>query len=99
LPPTAEPLAPTDFTLAQFDKAVAALIELRTKSVRKFLDSAHSYGDLHQIIEFLLAVAKGVGRKQIHQPELPKAKPQKQILLGSGEVISEPRRQGDEAAA
>ena len=57
LPPAAEPPAPTDYTLAQFDKAVKSLAELHTKSVRKFIGSAHSGDDLRKIADFLCAVA------------------------------------------
>jgi len=57
LPPSAEPPSPTDFTLAQFDKAVKSLAELHTKSVRKFIGSAHSGDDLRKIANFLCSVA------------------------------------------
>jgi hypothetical protein len=57
LPPTVEPPKPTDFTLAQFDKAIKNLAELHTKSVSKFLGTAHSGDDLRKIADFLGAVA------------------------------------------
>jgi len=57
LPPSTEPPAPTDFTLVQFDKAIKNLAELHTKSVSKFVGTAHTGGDLRKIADFLCAVA------------------------------------------
>jgi hypothetical protein len=64
LPPIAEITAPTDFTLAQFDKAVKALSELHTKSVGKFIGTGHSTDDLEKAADFLRAVANAL-HKQI----------------------------------
>jgi hypothetical protein len=55
LPPS-EPPTPTDFKLAQFDRAVKMLAELHTGSVKKFVGTAHSADDLRKIADFLSAV-------------------------------------------
>jgi hypothetical protein len=68
LPPTADPAAPTDFTLAQFDKAVKALAELHTKSVSKFVDTGHSTDDLEKMADFLRAVASAVKKRRDDGP-------------------------------
>jgi hypothetical protein len=67
LPPTAEPPAPTDFTLAQFDKAVKSLAELHTKSVSKFVGTDHSADDLKKIADFLCAVAAALNGKTLRR--------------------------------
>jgi len=67
LPPSAEPPRPADFTLAQFDKAVKSLAELHTKSVRKFIGSAHSGDELKKIADFLCAVAAALNGKTLRR--------------------------------
>ena len=60
LPPVDEPPTPTNFTLAQFDKAVKKLAELQTKSVSKFIGTGHSADDLRKIADFLSVVADAI---------------------------------------
>jgi len=67
LPPSAEPPSPTDFTLAQFDKAVRSLAELHTKSVSKFVGTDHSGDDLRKIADFLCAVAAALNGKTLRR--------------------------------
>jgi hypothetical protein len=57
LPPSADPPSPTDFTLAQFDKAIKSLAESHTKSVSKFVGTTHGANDLRKIADFLCAIA------------------------------------------
>jgi hypothetical protein len=62
LPPPAPPPAPADFTLAQFDKALKALLELHTKALVSFAKTEHSVEDLARVSEFISAVAQKVGK-------------------------------------
>jgi hypothetical protein len=64
LPPTVDPAAPTDFRLAQFDRAIKSLAELYTKSVSVFIDTGHSADDLEKMADFLRAVADAVKKRR-----------------------------------
>jgi hypothetical protein len=56
LPPAA-PIVPVDFALAQFNNAIKALGELRTKSVNRFTGTTHNVDELREVAHFLFAVA------------------------------------------
>jgi hypothetical protein len=64
LPPTVDPAAPTDFRLAQFDRAIKSLAELHTKSVSVFIDTGHSADDLEKMADFLRAVADALKKRR-----------------------------------
>ena len=56
LPPAA-PIVPVDLALAQFNNAIKALGELRTKSVNRFTGTTHNVDELREVAHFLFAVA------------------------------------------
>ena len=57
LPPTDESSGSTDYTLAQFDRAIKALLEVHTSSVGKFVSTDHCVQDLMRVSDFVSAVA------------------------------------------